>query len=222
MFHSTALKLTALATLCAFALVPLAGCKEDESQHLIFIEPDGTVIWRVIEDLVRSTEDDPVQRIEEEDEALDELEAGEGGYLSIFEDLGAREVEMRYLRDTRPYTIVTRATFDDLEDLVVLLGEAFEEDHPTTLTRDGSVWTLRAELDTEGTDWAELAGNDGKLWSLTWVEARIVASQGRFIEAERFELSDDGAIATPLPLDEDDLREQPERVVYQLVWDTSA
>lgn len=222
MFKSIAIKGIATAALLAVALLPLAGCKEDESQHLIFIEPDGTVTWRVIEDLVRSTEDDPVKRIEEEDEALDELEAGEGGYLTIFEDIGAREVEMRYLRDTRPYTIVTRATFDDLEDLVVLLDEACEEDHPTTLTRDGSVWTLQAEIDTEGTDWAELAGNDGKLWSLTWVEARIAASQGRFIEAERFELSEDGAIAKPLPLDEDDLRERPEQVVYRLVWDTSA
>jgi hypothetical protein len=223
MFRIVNIKLIVAATLLAFVLLPLAGCKDDETRHLIYIEPDGSVTWRTIEDLVRSDEDDPRKRLAEEEKWVDKTLDHEEGWSAIMQGLGAREIQQWFLRDTRPYTVVTEATFDDMRDVVERADVYCEADeNQTTLERDGDRWTLTTTVETTDETWKYIADAAGHVWILTMLESRIVASQGRFIEAEGFELSNDGVIATPLPLTDDEIAEQPKQVVYSLTWDTTA
>jgi len=221
MFKSVAIKLIAIAALLGFVLVPLTGCREDNSSHVIYIEPDGHVTWRVIQDLMRSDKDDVAERLAEEEEWLDEVDAQEQGWGEILDSFGADEIEQTYLRDTRPYTVVTRATYDNLGDLVVRV-DAYcdEDDNVTTLERHDDRWTMTTVVAIDPDEWEHI--EDGHVWVLTMIEAQIAASQGRFTEAVGYEISEDGAIATPLPLTPEEVAEKPTEVVYELTWDTTA
>lgn len=172
---------------------------------------------------MRSSEDDPQKRLAEEEEWVDKVRGHEEGWATIMQGLGAREIDQWFLRDSRPYTVVTEATFDDMRDVVERANVYCEaDDNQTTLERTGDRWTLTTTVVIDDETWKYIGDAEGHVWILSMLDARIVASQGRFIEAEGFELNNDGVIATPLPLTDDEIAEQPEQVVYSLTWDTTA
>ena len=109
------------------ALMPL-GCMLDESTHVIFLESDGTVTWRVFQDLIRSDKDRVRSRAVEEDEFLEGVDDETDDLTDMFVDLQAEEVDSWFVRHSRPYTRVVEARFDGLDHATQALIDHGEAD----------------------------------------------------------------------------------------------
>lgn len=207
-------RITAIAiTLC---LLPL-GCMLEETTHVLFIEKDGAVTWRVFQDLLRSDRDRPGARLDEEASFLDEVDAGEDHWSQTFEQYGAEEVDAWTTRDRRPYSMIVQARFEDLEQLTVALVEDAELEADVRLEQDGdrvryelTVWPPEEEASDE---------NEDEAWAWARSHFRIALAEGRFVEARGFEISDDGAIAVPRALTEEELAASDGGFTYSLTWD---
>ena len=199
------------------ALMPL-GCMLDESTHVIFLESDGTVTWRVFQDLIRSDKDRVRSRAVEEDEFLEGVDDETDDLTDMFVDLQAEEVDSWFVRHSRPYTRVVEARFDGLDHATQALIDHGEADADVDLVRDGERlhYTLRIV--------PQQAEDDGDEESWQWAShhVRLALAEGRFVQSRGFELSEDGAVAVPRALSTEELDEFDGVHVYELVWEPRA
>ena len=211
------IKRIAVITL-ALALAPL-GCIIDETTHVLYLEPDGSVTWRVLQDLVRSDRDAPRERLAEEADFLDEVDTAEDSYSRMFADMGATAVDAWSVRDRRPYSLVVEGRFEGLDEATEALGEHIETDLHVTLEQDGDVvhYTLRVPPPTEQVD----PDDADDAWQWAQHRFRMVTAKGRFVHARGFDISEDGVVAVPRPLTPDEIDEHDGTSVYTLTWDLS-
>ncbi len=206
---------TALLGLC---MLVLSGCLLEDTRHTLFIEPDGGVTWRVVRDLIRSDKDDIADRYDEEAGLLAAVDGGEEGWSETLSEWGAKEVHAELLRTERPYTVVVRARFPHVEDLLTGLLEDADDELRFSFEEQGSLRTLRILPPPSDDDEPEAADPPHPEDAADPVsELRLVLTQGRFIDAQGFALSEDGAVAVPL-----EQRDDRERVELLLVWDLEA
>ena len=59
-----------LAAVALMAAVGATGCLVKETTHRLYLSPSGAVAWTVLEESVRSIEDDPARRWSEEQDWL--------------------------------------------------------------------------------------------------------------------------------------------------------
>ena len=197
----------------ALSLLCLSGCLLEDTTHTLYIEPDGRVTWRVLRDLVRSDHDDLDDRYDEESKFLAAVDGGEG-YSELFAGYGAEQTRVQLLRAERPYTVMVSARFAHVRDLVTAMQAEDDSDSLVSWEQDGSLRSLRVVMDPEDLD-DEPEQVEGPQVS---DDFRLVLTEGRFVEAEGFELAEDGAVAIPWEHDE----QGREVAVYALVWDVDA
>lgn len=175
-----------------------AGCLDSEIRHDVYLDPDGSAVWSVLQTDVVSNEKDPVARDREEREFRKRLLGDDPPIAEALRILGGWKVETVIIRDERPFALAAKARFPRVDRM---LEEYFDRVHPEAeldadLERDGALTTLRIEISGEGEEAtvvdpaAALAVGDGNL--------RIHLTRGRFVSAEGFVLEADGRRALPV------------------------
>ena len=195
------MKRTTLAIAAAAALLT-AACLQKDTASTIYLRQDGSFDWVILEQNVRSDEGDDSARLAEEASYLEGVSRGDSGMVNSLLALGAKDVQVRWLRSRRPYAVMTDARFDNLAAVFDRALAPCGIPYESTLTESDGVttWTLRAEvgidgerLNATGTDKCGegLGGLDDALDGL-----RIILESGTFTAATGFTLQ--GTIAAEL------------------------
>jgi len=192
-----------------------SGCLLKNVEHTWYLEPgSGEVIWTIFEHDVRSDANTPGDRLAEELDYWNAVQATSHPVAQGLREFGAPEVRTRILRSRVPYSVVTDATFPTIDELgrrlIVLTGLT----GTSTLERDGDVmqWTLTLR-DPHAEDFEMSAGVSALTSDVDTL--RVVLVDGRFESATGFSLDSDHRVARL-----DDLDEQGDELmlVLQLRW----
>jgi len=203
------------------AAVLLQGCIVKETTHTLYLEPDGSLTWMVLEHAVRSDAGTAEDRAREEAGFLAAFEAEEHQAAEALRALRPWALESRMLRDRRPYTILTTARFSDpsvvLQDLMDLTGIRSS----AVLERDGDSMRLviAFPLDDEGDPITFELPDEGMVHIClldAFLEWEFRLSEGRFLDTEGFEVTNGRAV--PLNPDEDFETEPGGEIRYVLAW----
>ena len=182
-------------------VVSCAACLTAENRHAFYLEPDGSAVWAVTAEDVRSDAENP--------------EAG-----SALRHLGATWVKTTVVRDAAPYTVLTEARFESAASMLEEFLGAIGFEAETSLWFDGERTTLsfrfweRAANETQ----AGSEGSPADCLVEPLEQYRFVLTEGRFEEAGGFRLESGGTVAVMLDLEE--VEEDTERgsVHYSLTW----
>jgi hypothetical protein len=207
----------------ALSLLLLAstGCLIKETTHTFYLDPDGAIVWRVVEKDVRSDAEDVNERHKEEANYLDAVRAGESRMAVDFDALGALRVDTRVISDRRPYFVVTEATFGSIEELALAILEETCSAGSAELVFDGdrARFTIRCPLDAQQAASDETREEDfSGVGLIEESEAyRVVLTEGKFVDAIGFDL-DPQDTARPRDLTEEELEANNNVAVYSLTW----
>lgn len=187
----------------ALGLVLMSGCLRKEVRQILYLSPSG-VAWTVVESQVRSDEDTPVERIAEEHDYVLAASAGAHPVARAFQQLGAQSVQTTWLRRERPYSVATEARFADLRQLALAILRDAHVAGDVSLVRTGcrTRFTVRADVAS-----APAAPDDAALDALDELDEltmdldtyRLVLTEGRFVAADGFQITDEGTTALPDP-----------------------
>ena len=211
-----------LAAAALLAAVGATGCLVRETTHRLYLSPSGAVAWAVLEESVRSMEDDPAQRRSEEQEWLAAIARDTHPVGEALRRLGADETSTTLLRATRPYMALTDARFERVDRLISRLFEELGLRGEAALTVNGQETTLSVVLDLAGLDDPGPEDESPVTALLEDLERyRFVLTDGRFVSATGFAILDEGTAAV--------LREVPAEMVearrvlnLKLVWRTTS
>ena len=107
------MKRTTLAIAIAAALLT-AACLQKDTTSTIYLRPDGSFDWVVLEQHVRSDESDAATRHAEEAGYVDAVSRGDRHGRRACSPSAAQDVRMRCCASTRPYAVMVDARFDSL------------------------------------------------------------------------------------------------------------
>lgn len=196
-----------------------SACLVRETQHTIYLEPDGRVTWTVMETGIQSVSRNPAERDEEEISFLAEATRGQHCIALALAGLNPHRLTSRVLRAERPYAVWTDASFPALDQLAQAIGDRLGLDGQAQLWREGSEmkfeWTVRE--DPAGGS----GGADECLMALLAeknVNYRLVLTRGCFTSARGFVLSADGREAVPAERDSADPAKSDEPITIALSW----
>jgi len=195
-----------------------AACLIKDETHTIYLEPDGALLWQVLEQHVRSDVEDDLERQREEREFVEEARAGRSAVALAFDALGARSVQSRLLRDERPYSLLTTARFGAIDELAQRFLDALGQVGSVERIDEGStsrfVMTIVVDEDCDVGD-----GFDVLLPLLDDAEDyRLLLTRGRFIDATGFRLLDGGTAAVPEAWSEEQIVANGGRATFSLTW----
>ncbi len=219
-----------------FALFLVTGCVRKETSHTLYLDPDGAVTWMVLEKDIRSDANNSGERDEEEEEFMAPRRSGEHDIAQALANLDADWVETRILRETRPYMVVTEARFESLDGPLQAFFDQMGAPVSAEIRTDGDCRRLVISCDLEDFDEAEQnvalrrsesdAEEDEVLMELIddADKYRLVLTDGEFVEARGFELTDDDTVAALLEQTREEMEaieevdENGNVVVYSLTW----
>jgi hypothetical protein len=207
-----------LAAAALVAVVGTAGCLVKETTHRLYLSPSGAVAWAVLEESVRSTENDPAKRMSEEQEWLAAIARDTHPVAEGLRRLGTNQASTTLLRPARPYMALTDARFDRVDRVTARLFEELGLRGQATLTAGRQETTLSVTLDLSSLDDAGSEFESPVTALLEDVDRyRLVLTEGRFTSATGFAILDDGTAAV--------LQEIPSAILkargavnLQLVW----
>ena len=193
------------------------GCLVDETTHGFYLHPDGGVTWTVRQEDVRSNSEE--RRTEEEETFLANVRVERHAVALAFDLLAARRVETLILRDARPYTVVTRARFARIDRVLQNLLDGLCVRADVELRREGDEVQLTVDYSPDVVDDCE--SDQEEILSALVEEPehfRFVLSEGRFVEAEGFEIARDGLLARGLRPSEEEVENHHGTLSYSLTW----
>jgi len=210
----------------------IAGCIRKKTTHTVYLEPDGSGVWMVLEQDVRSDEKDPDERWDEEQAYLEAVRAGTHDVTEALCRLDTRSVETRLLRDERPYLVVTEATFESVDTLINSLFEQANAPIRAEIQDDGSRMRLRILCDLsalERCEEPESPDDDNDVFVSLVEETEtysLVLAEGIFSSARGFRIEEEGTRAVLIEQSEEEIDAIEETdefgwtVVYSLSWTT--
>ena len=170
-----------------------SACLASRTSHVLYLSPSGTVTWTVHDQDVHSDEGDRSKRAREEGDFLRAIQNRTHGPLLALEAIGGRNVTTGLTRTERPWDAVTTAEFDRIDTLFGALLRELGIQGRASLSSDAGRLTLRVQ-------WTEDQPVSEETPVLELVEAldayRVVLTEGRFVAAEGFVISEDGRTAT--------------------------
>ena len=193
-----------------------AGCIVKETHHTLYLEPDGSLTWTVVEERVRSDADTAEKRDREEAQYLAQIDS-EYPLATALSSLGGFEAQTHLVRKRRPYLVVTEANFDSVADLTREILDRFGVPGRVDLSLDGDEHILEIDIWTDEVD-DSLAAEDDPISELIDGSHRIVLTEGRFVRATGFTLEEGGRVAIPLEVSEEELERDAGRLRLSLVW----
>jgi hypothetical protein len=185
-----------LAAAALVAAVGTTGCLVKDTTHRLYLSPSGAIDWMVLEEGVRSTENDPSRRIREEQDWVAAITGDTHPVAEGLRRLGAEETFRTLLRPARPYMALTDARFARVDRVVARLFEELGLRGEATLVVEGEEGTLSVSLDLSSLDdpGPELESPVTALLE-DLDRYRFVLTDGRFISATGFEILEDGSAA---------------------------
>jgi len=200
---------TAVLTFAVLGLACLgAGCIEKDSRSVIYLEPDGSLTWTVLETDVRSNAETPADRAQEEADYRRTMLSNPTPLVALFTSLGGRQASRTILKDTVPFEVHSSANFDRIDVLFERLCAAASYYCIASLGNDGERTTLTVEivgeLDVKAPEQDALTDALGSL--------KFVLAGGRFVGSSGFVLAGDRAAT----LDDKVVDDDP--VTITLAW----
>lgn len=215
-------------------LVLCSACLLKDEQNTLYLSPDGSLEWVVLETNVRSDSQSLIEREREEQEFLEKALRGENEAALRMRALGGWRVESQVLRAERPYDVITSARFDSIADL--FRSASTEEEVPSEIEmeNDGEITRLilhfgpfpaeedasndksnvEQDLSDEGSSEEQNVSEGVPFELLVGEDLRIILTDGHFLDAEGFQVSASGDMAT-LP---DQAVAPGEIVTLSLTW----
>ena len=186
-----------LAVAALAATVGSMGCLVKETTHRVYISPSGSVDWLVLEESVRSDDNDSAKRSNEERAWLDSVAADAHPIAEGLRRLGPEDLSTRLLRPARPYMALTGARFARADRVI---GRIFEElglRGEATFGARGQYATLSVSLDLSSLDdpGPEIESPAAALLE-DLDRYRLVLTEGRFVDALGFDILENGSVAT--------------------------
>jgi hypothetical protein len=173
------------------------GCLVKDTTHRVYLSPSGSVAWMVLEESVRSDENDAAKRSNEEREWLDAIAADRHPVAEGLRRLAPDEISTRLLRSARPYMALTDARFARVDQVIRRLFEELGLRGEATLQTDAQGTTLSVFVDLASLD---ETGPEPESPAAALLEDfaryRFVLTDGTFVAAVGFDIIDDGAAAT--------------------------
>jgi hypothetical protein len=183
------------ALLVVLGMLPAVGCIQEEVTQTLYLSSSG-VVWSVLEKDVRSDENDLAKRISEEQNFFLAANAGAHGVAKAMQELGAQSVKTTWLRRERPYSVMTEGRFSDIRQLATAFLRDSEAQGDVSLERTGCQTRLSVRVDLRSSSESPKDSALGEL--MTDLKTyRIVLTEGRFISADGFDISDEGMVAVP-------------------------
>ena len=170
-----------------------SACLASRTSHVLYLSPSGAVTWTVHDQDVHSDEADRSKRAQEEADFLRAIQNRTHGPLVALEAIGGRNATTELVRAERPWDAVTTAQFDRIDMLFGSLLREVGIRGRASLSSDAGRSTLRVQ-------WTDDEPVSEETRVLELVEAldayRVVLTEGRFVAAEGFAISQDGRAAT--------------------------
>ena len=213
-------------------LVPSLACLEIQGTHTLYLAPDGTVVWSVLEEEIRFDGETSESRKQQEEDFLDRVGEFEHMAARALEALYPGSLTTRVLREEAPLAVLTEAYFPGIDRVFENLFTLYEMPASAQLEigegrarLDVRFWMNPDEAEEEETRGETAAGDDDRdayEWFLLalLVECRIVLTEGKFIEARGFEIVDGGKVAKPAKIDTDEAKENNTPIELSLTWTT--
>ncbi len=185
-----------LAVVALAATVGSTGCLVKETTHRVYLSPSGSVDWAVLEEGVRSDQDDPAKRSLEEREWLDAVAAQANDVAAGLRSLSPDELSTRLLRPVRPYMALTDARFARVDHVIRRVFEELGLRGEATFEAKGQEATFSVSLDLSSLD-DPGPENESPVTALVedFDRYRLVLTDGRFVSAIGFDLLDNGTAA---------------------------
>jgi hypothetical protein len=211
----------ALAAGSLASVLTLGGCLQKETTHTLYLEPGGAVTWIASEKDVRSDERNPAARLEEESDYLASVTAGMHATGRALAALGGLNPEVRLDRATRPFVVATEARFAAIEQVIDRMLSELQVPGHATLKRTNGKTRLLIHVDTASA-FAGGSSDDTPVAALLESPGgfRFVMTDGRFLDASGFRLSQDGAVAVPIDISDEDLARTQGLIDLSLTWES--
>jgi hypothetical protein len=195
------------------------ACLVKETTHTIYLQPDGSLTWVVLEREIRSLADTPEQRLAQEEEFLHSFHAGQHGTRQAFEALYCDRFASQLLREQRPFAVWSEADFSSLEQLTRDLMARLSIPAQVSMWHEDSVmhWQLEVFTDQVGEDYEP--EDDSVVALLDDIESyQIRLTHGKLIDAHGFQLEEDDTVARLVELSEEELAANDNVARYYLAW----
>lgn len=203
------------------ALLAGTACLQKDTTSTIYLRPDGSLDWVVVDRNVRSDATSETERTQEEARYRDAAEQGGHGAALAFSALGAARVHTHVQRAARPYAVVVEGTFDSLATLASVPLAACGVPHETAITHaDGvTTWTLRANLSHHDGDIGPAGCEKPFEGLLEALDVEILLESGRFTDALGFTtLRPDCAVPDEQAFEEAAIERNDGWLVLSLSW----
>lgn len=185
-----------LAVVALLAAVGTTGCLVKDTTHRLYVSPSGAIDWMVLEEGVRSTENDPSRRIREEQAWLAAIARDTHPVAEGLRRLGVAETSTTLLRPARPYMALTDARFQRVDRVIARVFDELGLRGEATLVVKGEEATLSVTLDLSSLDDPGPETESPVTALLEDLDRyRFVLTEGRFVAATGFAILDDGTAA---------------------------
>ena len=175
------------------AVLASSGCLVSKTSHVLYLSPSGAVTWTIHDRDVHSDAAQRSQRAQEESDFLRAIQNRTHGPLLALEAIGGRNAASELVRTERPWDAVTTAQFDRIDGLFDSLLRELGVQGRASLISAGGLTTLRVQ-------WREEDPGVEESPALELIEfletSRVVLTEGRFVAAEGFIVSQDGREAS--------------------------
>ena len=183
------------SALVVAAIVGTTGCLTRDTSHRLYLSPDGSLEWAVLDQDVRSDKSDAGERLREEQEFLDSIAAGAPPAAEGLRRLGPESLHTRLLRKERPYTVLTEARFMRVDEAINRFLTELSVPGEVLLTQNAHGATLSVSIDV--TTAGQTSGGETPVSALIedLERYRVVLTHGRFDAATGFTIVEEGNVA---------------------------
>jgi hypothetical protein len=195
------------------------ACLVKETSHTIYLKPDGSLTWVVLERNVRSLADKPEQRLVQENGYLQSFHAGQHPTKLAFEALYCDRYASQLLREQRPFAVWSEADFSSMAQLARDLMAKLSLPGQVSMWQEDEVmhWQLEVFTDQVSEDYEP--EDESVLALVDDAESyQIRLTHGQFVAARGFRLDEDDTVAMPVELTEEEIAANDNVARYSLSW----
>jgi hypothetical protein len=198
------------------------GCFEIQGKHTLYLAPDGTVTWTVLEEEIRFDAETREARQDQEEIFLRSVVAGTHAAAASLGALHPSTLHSRILREETPQAILTEARFPGIDRVYQNLFDLYGAVATVDLEVDDDRTRLRITFwptnDDGSSEDDAVEGVSDEIVLAVLLECRIVLTEGEFVDAVGFEILDEGK-AVELADDAHDKEEgSSEPAILSLTW----